>query len=320
MKSSVMIVPPGGGHKLWFLGQMAIHLARGDQTDDMYTVGCGETPAGQGPPPHVHSREDEAFYVLSGEFEFRAGNGTVTCGPDSFVTIRPGTAHTFRCIGSNPGHLIVFCAPAGFDRFQSEAGDPYVNGQPMPQFDLAAAIARLMSVAPKYGIDLNPPAEAFTVAPQMRVSGPTDGPAFAVGGDRYRILATGDDTGGRFAALEIAVWPGGGSPLHRHAFVSEGFYVLDGDVEFMFGTNRIQLSAGAFYHVPAGRVQRYRNVGQTVARLLAFAVPAGIERFIADVGTPMAQADAVPPAPTAGELERLVARAPLCGLEISPAP
>jgi len=30
-------------------------------------------PAGGGPPPHVHSREEEGFYILEGEITFSVG-------------------------------------------------------------------------------------------------------------------------------------------------------------------------------------------------------------------------------------------------------
>lgn len=316
MATNVMAIPPGGGQKLWFLGKLAIHLARGEHTDGMYTLGCGDVAEGDGPPPHIQRNEDEAFYVLAGTFEFLAGNQRLTADPNTFVTIRAGTAHTFRCVGAGEGRLLIFCSPAGFDRFQIETGEPFVNGQPMPLFDPAAAIARIMAAAPNYGIDMNPPAEAFTIAPAMRVASPSDGPAYGVGGSRYRILAGGADTGGRFACLEVTMAPGRGSPPHRHAFVAEGIYVLEGDVEFTFGTNRVRLKPSAFYHVPAGRGMRFQNVGSTPARMLAFAVPAGLERFIADVGTVLDGTTAPAPAPTPADLERLVNRAPLCGIEI----
>lgn len=317
MGSTVMAIPPGGGHKLWFLGHLAVHLARGDQTDDMYTIGYGDTMPGQGPPPHVHSREDEAFYVLSGRIELRAGNQTVTVGPDTFVTIRPGTAHSFRCVSESAGRLLIFCAPAGFDRFQSEAGDPYLNGRPMPPFDPATAIGRIMAAAPNYGIDMHPPAGLFDVPPAMRVVGPTEGSAYAVAGCRYRILAGSADTGNRFACVEVAMTSSRGSPVHKHAFVAEAIYVLDGDVEFTFGTNRVRLKPSAFYHIPAGRSFQFQNVGASMARMLVFAVPAGLERFIANAGVPMDDATAPAFEPTLEDLERLTTHAALCGIEIS---
>lgn len=318
MGATVMAIPPGGGHKLWFLGHLAVHLARGDQTDDMYTIGYGDTAPGQGPPPHVHSREDEAFYVLSGQIELRAGNQTVTVGPDTFATIRPGTAHSFRCVSDSAGRMLIFCAPAGFDRFQAEAGDAYLNGRPMPPFDPEVAIGRILAAAPKFGINMDPPAELFTVPPAMRVVKPDDGPAFGVGGCGYRILAGGAHTGDRFACLHVTMEPSRGSPMHKHAFVAEGIYVLDGDVEFTFGTNKVRLKPTAFYHIPAGRSMQFRNVGPSAARMLVFAVPAGLERFIATAGTTLPDATAPAPEPTPADLERLATHAALCGIEITP--
>lgn len=54
---------------------------------------------------------------------------------------------------------------------------------------------------------------------------PTQGCTIAVVGDVYRFLATGEDTGGKYALWEALVGPGGGPPPHIHSREEEGFYV-----------------------------------------------------------------------------------------------
>ncbi len=45
-------------------------LATGDDTNGKYAMFEAIVPPGGGPPPHVHSREEESFYILQGEITF----------------------------------------------------------------------------------------------------------------------------------------------------------------------------------------------------------------------------------------------------------
>jgi hypothetical protein len=51
------------------------------------------------------------------------------------------------------------------------------------------------------------------------------GCTYAVVGDHYRFLATGDDTEGRYAFFEALVYPGGGPPPHVQSREDEAFFV-----------------------------------------------------------------------------------------------
>ncbi|WP_297549880.1 cupin domain-containing protein [Amycolatopsis sp.] len=59
-------------------------------------------PPGSGPPPHVHTRQDEAFYLLDGVLEVTAGEKTTVVRTGDFVYLPRGTAHWFRNPGVNP--------------------------------------------------------------------------------------------------------------------------------------------------------------------------------------------------------------------------
>src|SRR5690349_11660584 len=50
---------------------------------------------------------------------------------------------------------------------------------------------------------------------------PEDGERLLIVGDRVRILADGDSTGGQCAIFEAVTAPGVGPPLHRHALEDE---------------------------------------------------------------------------------------------------
>ena len=79
---------------------------------------------------------------------------------------------------------------------------------------------------------------------------PAQGRTVAVVGDVYRFLATGEDTNGKYALWEALVPPGGGPPPHVHSREEEGFYLLEGEITFTIGENRLVATAGMFANMP----------------------------------------------------------------------
>jgi mannose-6-phosphate isomerase-like protein (cupin superfamily) len=72
-------------------------------------------PHRTGPEAHVHTVEDDAFYILEGELTFVVDDGEVEAGPGTFVLVPPGVPHTFMNRGDAVVRLINVHAPAGFD-------------------------------------------------------------------------------------------------------------------------------------------------------------------------------------------------------------
>lgn len=78
------------------------------------------SPAGVGPPRHVHDREDEAFVILTGECEFWLEGETFRRGPGESVFVPRGKEHTFRVVGDAPSRHLVILTPGGFEGFFAE--------------------------------------------------------------------------------------------------------------------------------------------------------------------------------------------------------
>src|SRR6187397_2973199 len=64
---------PTEGRTIAVVGDLYRFLATGDETDGKYAMFEAIVPPGGGPPPHVHSREEESFYILEGEITFQIG-------------------------------------------------------------------------------------------------------------------------------------------------------------------------------------------------------------------------------------------------------
>jgi mannose-6-phosphate isomerase-like protein (cupin superfamily) len=53
-------------------------------------------------PPHVHHRDDEAWYVLEGVLHVQVGEAVVEAGPGAGVFVPRGTPHTYWNAGTGP--------------------------------------------------------------------------------------------------------------------------------------------------------------------------------------------------------------------------
>ena len=144
----------------------------------------------------------------------------------------------------------------------------------------------------------------------------TEGRTIAVVGDVYRFLATGEDTNGKYALWEAIVPPGGGPPPHVHRREEEGFYVLEGEITFFVGDQRLVASAGTFANMPVGTPHSFKNESDKPARMLISVAPAGLEKMFFEVGVPMPPGGTTAAPPTNEEIERLLAVAPKYGIEI----
>lgn len=75
------------------------------------------SPAGSGPPRHVHEREDEIFVIVSGNVRFWVEGELFDRGSGEAVLVQRGREHTFRVIGNEPSRHLLVLTPGGFENF-----------------------------------------------------------------------------------------------------------------------------------------------------------------------------------------------------------
>jgi len=125
----------------WYRGTLWNVLMSADQTLGEFTLLEQTIPAGFGPPPHVHERQAEGFYVLSGELELVVGpdEEVVRAGPGSAVWVPKSTRHGFRVVSDEDARLLNFYAPGGFDDHLPYFGVP-ATAQTLPPADLGVSV------------------------------------------------------------------------------------------------------------------------------------------------------------------------------------
>ncbi|HET9611516.1 MAG TPA: cupin domain-containing protein, partial [Acidimicrobiales bacterium] len=90
-------------------------------SDTNGAVGAVEVtgPGGAVPPLHVHHREDEAFYVLKGEYSVFVGDDVITASPGSWVWGPRDVPHGYQ-VHSERGRHLSLMMPGGFEAFFEE--------------------------------------------------------------------------------------------------------------------------------------------------------------------------------------------------------
>jgi mannose-6-phosphate isomerase-like protein (cupin superfamily) len=122
-KKGGVYVPNEDGATTWFNGDLyAIMLSGG-------RIGLVEAmvPPGGGPPPHIHERTDETFYVAQGDLEFLIGDKTFTASTGDVVFLPRGNVHRFHNPGIRPATLVFIYTLGGAEAMFVEGGDSPVS-------------------------------------------------------------------------------------------------------------------------------------------------------------------------------------------------
>jgi quercetin dioxygenase-like cupin family protein len=144
---------PSAGLTLNVLGVSHIYKATGAQTAGSFSLWEAVFPPGAGVPPHTHDREDEAFYVLSGELliEFEGEPASHRVGPGGFFFGARRRRHAIRNASNQPARVLVLSAPScGLDQMFAELDAATAAGMP--------EMVELATITAKYGVTIEPPA------------------------------------------------------------------------------------------------------------------------------------------------------------------
>jgi quercetin dioxygenase-like cupin family protein len=150
------VLRAGEGPALWVVGDLYTILASGDDTGGACALIHAVVIPGGGPPPHIHRREDEAFFVIEGDVSFQADGRTIQATAGTWIALPRGSLHTFRNAGTTLAKMLILVSPAGLEKFFAEVGQVATDRSSSPPVT-PADIERLLAVAPRYGLEIQPP-------------------------------------------------------------------------------------------------------------------------------------------------------------------
>jgi quercetin dioxygenase-like cupin family protein len=155
--TQALIRNPGEGRTIAVVGDVYRFLATCEDTDGKYALWEAIVPPGGGPPPHVHSREEEGFYVLEGEITLTINGERAVATTGMFANMPVGTPHSFKNESNQPAKMLISVAPAGLEKMFFEVGVPLPEGTTTTLPPTKEEIEKLLATAPRYGIEIRLP-------------------------------------------------------------------------------------------------------------------------------------------------------------------
>ncbi|KAJ7524897.1 hypothetical protein O6H91_17G026700 [Diphasiastrum complanatum] len=119
---NVYMIEAGAGLSVWVLGVLVTLKVLGNETGGSYSLFEVLVPPGSGPPPHIHTLEDESWYMLEGELIWLVGGKKFHAKPGSFIHLPRFVPHTFTNRFDKTSVMVVTSAPGGFEKWFLQVG------------------------------------------------------------------------------------------------------------------------------------------------------------------------------------------------------
>ena len=148
----MFIKRPAEGRRIGVVGDIYRFVATGDETGGRYTLLEATVLPGGGPPPHIHRREEETFYVFEGEITFQIGDEKRVCGPGTFVHVPIGNLHAFKNESNQAAKMLITFSPSGIEAMFFENGKELDPGE-SPEAISQEEVERLLASSVKFGIE-----------------------------------------------------------------------------------------------------------------------------------------------------------------------
>ena len=124
----------------------------GADTGGAYCLLEASLAPGEDVPRHVHTREDETYYVLSGELEAAVGGKVFVLRAGDCLIAPRDIPHRLRNPGIVENHYLLMFSPPGFDEFLRVTAVPAPHNAAVPAEHIPVAARNVREVAADYGI------------------------------------------------------------------------------------------------------------------------------------------------------------------------
>ena len=157
---------------LAYMGSLMSFLVKGSETSGRFALMEFRTKPGNEPPPHVHEREHELYFVLEGTMRFYCEDKVMDIGAGEVVFLPQGKPHAFSCT-SEAVRTLIFVQATGeaavcLDSYLLAMGEP-ATSMVLPESAVTYAVAdpeHAIRVGALNGIRILSPAETQQALPQ----------------------------------------------------------------------------------------------------------------------------------------------------------
>ena len=154
--AQVVMREPGTGRGTWAMSSLFEHLLESPPGSDRLGVALVTQPPGVATPLHRHTREAEAFYLLDGRMDYRAGDEDYELYAGCFMYLPAGLPHAFRIRGDEPARFLAMVEPGGLLGLYDEVGIPATEMRLPGEDGLTpeVEIPRWIDVSGRYGLEV----------------------------------------------------------------------------------------------------------------------------------------------------------------------
>ena len=142
---------PRGKRYYFYVGIGSVCLSGAD-TGEKYCLLEVSLAPGMGVPRHTHTREDEVYYVISGELEVTVGDEVFVLREGDTLLAPRDLPHRLRNSGDAENHYLLVFSPAGFEGFLKETAVAAPDNAVAPTKPPAVAVRNVHELAADYGI------------------------------------------------------------------------------------------------------------------------------------------------------------------------
>jgi quercetin dioxygenase-like cupin family protein len=106
-------------------------LVRGPQTGNSFSLVKISVQHGNEPPAHVHTREDEFYYILEGAMKFIVDGHEMIARAGECAFLPINKKHQFEVVGDK-AEVLMWMSAAGLDQWFWDNSMPAPEGQALP--------------------------------------------------------------------------------------------------------------------------------------------------------------------------------------------
>ena len=119
MSARPILRMPGEGKTVTLAGQPMVFLVTGEDSKHACTFEW-TVPPGFSTGLHVHRVQEETFYVLEGQCEWKVGDELIHARPGTYIFIPPGVPHNIGNASDKPARLLMTVSPPGHEHYFEE--------------------------------------------------------------------------------------------------------------------------------------------------------------------------------------------------------
>lgn len=150
-ENSPRMVIPELKNSYWYIGHLMSFLITSKDTNGSFALLHGIEIKGLEPPPHIHTREDESFYLLDGAVNYSVGNEVFKAKRGNWVFLPRNILHSFQ-VQSEQAEVLIHLSPGGFEEYFREMSEPAKSFSVPPRPKGPPDVKRIVETASRYGI------------------------------------------------------------------------------------------------------------------------------------------------------------------------